>query len=185
MGIKRSHPNRNCSINLRILLCCVPVTLFLISSTGYMVLKANSVLEFNDSFYVNVTALLNICSISISIWNMPNIFNVIKQLEKTIAKSKRKPSLCYVTIIVSKEFNEKLSFVPLKTQNWMIQLQMPNITIWMRKWNAFANCIIWWWRNLMLQSCFYPFYLQPQSIISLMIWAMSHTFCHFPCCMFT
>lgn len=97
MGIKRSHPNRNCSINLRILLCCVPVTLFLISSTGYMVLKANSVLEFNDSFYVNVTALLNICSISISIWNMPKILNVIKQLEKTIAKSKRKPSLCYVT----------------------------------------------------------------------------------------
>lgn len=117
MGIKRSHPNRNCSINLRILLCYVPVTLFLISSTAYMVLKANSVLEFNDSFYVNVTALLNICSISISICNMPDILNVIKKLEKTIAKSKRNPSLWYVTIIVSKEFNEKLPFLPINIQN--------------------------------------------------------------------
>lgn len=109
MGINVSHSNRNCAMNWRILLCYVPVTLFFISSTAYMVLKANSVLEFNDSFFVNMTTFLNICSISISIGKMPSILSVIKKLEKSIKKSEQKPYLFLKTIF----WIEKISlFVP-------------------------------------------------------------------------
>lgn len=87
MGINLSHLNQNCSINWKILVFFVPTLLFLISSTVYMVYMADSVLEFNDSFFINLTAVLNFASTSILIREMPIILELIAKLERTIEKS--------------------------------------------------------------------------------------------------
>lgn len=79
MGIILSHSNRNYSLKPRIVLFYVP--------TAYMILEANSAVNFNNSFYINVTALSNFFTISLTIWKMPTILNVIMKLEKIIERS--------------------------------------------------------------------------------------------------
>lgn len=108
MGINLSHTNQNCSLNSRIILCFVPLIIFLISSSAYMIIVANSMLEFSDSFYINITAFSNIFTISITIWKMPIILNVISKLEKIIEKSKTNK----IVLDVYKNYKKKIFFFP-------------------------------------------------------------------------
>lgn len=87
MGINLSHSNRNYTLDSRILLFYVPLILFLISSSAYMVLMANTAMEFNNSFYINATAFSNIFTISLTILKMPTILNVIARLEEIVERS--------------------------------------------------------------------------------------------------
>lgn len=87
MGIHLSHSNQTYSLKPKIVFFYVPLVLFLIPSSAYMIFEANSAIDFNNSFYINVTAISNFFTVSLTIMNMPTILNVIVRLEKIIQKS--------------------------------------------------------------------------------------------------
>lgn len=98
IGICVSEQNRNFSINAKILFVYLSLLSLFISSMAYIVVIANSALEYSDVVIMVVTSFVSIVTFSVNIWKMQIILNVIEKLEETIRKSKLKTCMNFTIL---------------------------------------------------------------------------------------
>lgn len=87
-GINPPTCNQNrSSINSKnwIILCCL--TLILLPSTAYLLLEANSLIEYGMAFFICVTVIGLFIVYLIPLWESKTIFNFIENSEQFIEKS--------------------------------------------------------------------------------------------------
>lgn len=95
MGIHPSHSNQSYSIDFKSPLIFLPNFLFFICSLSFLVLKANSIENYDDSFFMTSASLASAANFLIIILKMPNIFKMIAIFEEKVEKSKQKQKNYY------------------------------------------------------------------------------------------
>lgn len=84
--IHPSKPNR--IMNIRILFFFVPVLLMFLSTTGYIIFTAASILEYAAALYVSTTELAIMVNLAMMHLKFNDVLELIKMLEKLVNKSK-------------------------------------------------------------------------------------------------
>lgn len=83
------HPsNQNRSINLQNSFFFIPVLLMFSSTTGYIIFKATSILEYAATLYVSTTELAIMVNFMVTYLKIENILQLIEMMEKLIQQSK-------------------------------------------------------------------------------------------------
>lgn len=83
-----SRSKRNFSINF---LNLIPINVFLTGCTSafaFLLLEANTILEFGGAFFVFISQLCSLYILFIQMWKMPNTLKLITNFEKFIEKSR-------------------------------------------------------------------------------------------------
>lgn len=89
IGILSAQLNRNhFSINLNDLTYPIFIAQFFVTSVGFFLFDAKSLLEYGMSFYDIVASILAMAFLLINVWQMRNIFKFIENCERFIEESK-------------------------------------------------------------------------------------------------
>lgn len=86
--------NQFCSLNVKIQFFLINTLQTLIASTAFFSFKANTIQLLADSFYVSLTHAVALFYISITIWKVADILQLIDKCEKFIEKSES--MLCFL-----------------------------------------------------------------------------------------
>lgn len=84
----RSQPNRFHSLNVKLQFFLLINIFILITASGFFVFKANTIQALSDSFYVSLTHVFCLIYITIKIWKVTAILQLIDQFELFIRKRK-------------------------------------------------------------------------------------------------
>lgn len=88
IGIFRPQLSQNSKfINFKTGLLLFGETQFFISTTGYLLFEANSIVEYGMVFFTCTSIVLSIIFYSILTWQMANILNYIENCERFIEES--------------------------------------------------------------------------------------------------
>lgn len=82
----KAHENRS-GINTNKWFFIVGLGQLFVTSVAYLILDANSMLEYGRAFFSSITVLTSIILHSIMTWQMENILNYIGNCEQFIEKS--------------------------------------------------------------------------------------------------
>lgn len=88
MGFLTLQPNPSRSFQLKILLHLLPPILCLVPSVMFLLTEANSMQDYELSIFVISSIFECVACISVMIWNVPHILEVIEKFEEIIEKSK-------------------------------------------------------------------------------------------------
>lgn len=99
-GIYSPQPNQS-PFNWKNLLVNVNISAASILSAGFFVLKANTVREYGDSFYISITSFINVLICLVQILYIGEISELIENFERFIQRSKSKNSISFKNIGLS------------------------------------------------------------------------------------
>lgn len=88
MGINSPHPNQIHLFNAKSLFFILSLIMVCISTVAFLVLRAEAMLEYGICVYGSLSDLTLLADILITIWQIPNIFQMIEMCEQFIELSK-------------------------------------------------------------------------------------------------
>lgn len=77
------------TVNSRIFFFFVPVLLMFLSTTGFIIFEAATILEYAAAMYVSTTELAIMVNISVIYWKIDDILQLTDMMEKRIEQSKK------------------------------------------------------------------------------------------------
>lgn len=90
MGIHLSHSKQSCSFDFKTPLILLPNIIFFICSLSFLLFEANSIENYDESFFMTSASMASIANFLNVIWKMPNLLKMIANFEEKIEKSKQK-----------------------------------------------------------------------------------------------
>ena len=88
LGICPTKPNQKYAFNMTSFFVLFPMLLIFISTTTFFFLKAETIQEYSDTFYVSSTEFSFIVCFLVNIWKMTTILQLIEKYEEFVRKSK-------------------------------------------------------------------------------------------------
>lgn len=77
LGLNQPDISQKYLLNWRNMLVLFPVGQFSIFAAVYFLIDARSLIEYSESFYISITALLFSTMFSVFIWNTTKLFDLI------------------------------------------------------------------------------------------------------------
>lgn len=90
IGIFPSQPDEKYQLNFKTFLMLMPTFIYLLSSTAFLLLQANSIADFEDSFLMTFGTFATIINVLIiAYWKMTKVVKMMQLFEEIIGKSKK------------------------------------------------------------------------------------------------
>lgn len=88
LGIYPKKPNQKYSFNVISFFILLSMLVIIISTAAFFFLKAETIDEYSDTFYVSSSVTAYVIFFLINIWKMSTILQLIEMYEEFVRKSK-------------------------------------------------------------------------------------------------